>query len=75
MSLPKIARCRKCGAVAVLYRDTEPYASALPDNDGLFSIYCEGCGEQSSPWCRPERAIREWNAANAVPAQEGGSHA
>lgn len=75
MRLPKIARCRKCGAVAVLYRDTEPYASALSDNGGLFSVYCEGCGEESSRWWGPAPAIREWNAANAVPAQKGGGHA
>lgn len=75
MRLPKIARCRKCGAVPVLYRDTEPYASAFSDNGGLFSVYCEGCGEESSRWCMPAPAIREWNAANAVPAKEGGDHA
>jgi len=71
MNLPKIKRCRKCGGVAVLYIDTVPYSKSGPYDDGLFSVVCEDCGEESIRFCRPNLAIRSWNAAKAEGGKNG----
>ena len=67
MNLPKIrSRCKKCGGNGVLYIDTVPYSKSCPYDDGLFSVVCEDCGEETIRFSRPNHAIRCWNAVNGM---------
>jgi hypothetical protein len=64
-------RCRKCGGRGVLCRDTEPYPGPCV-TDGLFTVVCEQCGEETVGWWGPNPAIRNWNEMNTDSSQEGG---